>query len=360
MLILHGSGRHNLLGNVATGPVGQTFRVISDIEETLCLPIETGQIEHAEELCNLDAQRSTLQVTVYHLIYKGTQFTLLELVVNLLFEDGMVHHREVMMDVERQVVPQLQLRISPQFIPDEAEQAVRTHTRPDGRSPPGDIVVHLLLIGQHGSSLRVVVTDGSLRQSAVLLIEDVSLRIALWHKRLIDDVGEYQTDILVKFCFIPPYVGTPALAVSEVVESIPCVLLRLILPTVLDSAHSRVMSENDVGSGGTSVRSSRRVWHSASSYEPRRHLRYVFPLGKAHPLSVRSIEDHAVVRIGIRGAIVAIEVHRAGIVAIVRIAETISTAKTACEGSTCFLGKRCKVTLFPLKSNKSKSEFILF
>ena len=49
----------------------------------------------------------------------------------------------------------------------------------------------------------------------------------------------------------------------------------------------------------------------------------------------RSSEREAPVRIGIRGRIVAIEVHRAGIVAIVRIAETISTAKTAREGSTC-------------------------
>ena len=73
----------------------------------------------------------------------------------------------------------------------------------------------------------------------------------------------------------------------------------------------------------------------------------------------RSIEGHAVVRIGIRGRIVAIEVHRAGIVAIVRIAETISTAKTAREGSTCF-EKHCKDTLFLLYSNKSKSEFYIF
>ena len=40
-------------------------------------------------------------------------------------------------------------------------------------------------------------------------------------------------------------------------------------------------------------------------------------------------EDHAVVRTGIRGARVAREVHRAGKVAIIRKAETISTAKTA-------------------------------
>ena len=47
------------------------------------------------------------------------------------------------------------------------------------------------------------------------------------------------------------------------------------------------------------------------------------------PINIRSIEDHAVVRIGIRGRIVTIEVHRASIVTVVGIAQTISAAKTA-------------------------------
>ena len=85
----------------------------------------------------------------------------------------------------------------------------------------------------------MVVADGSLSQLPVLFVEDMSLLIALRLKGLIDDVGEYQTDILIKICFVPADIGTLTLAVRIVVESIPCVLLRLILPTVLDSAHSR-------------------------------------------------------------------------------------------------------------------------
>jgi len=60
----------------------------------------------------------------------------------------------------------------------------------------------------------------------------------------------------------------------------------------------------------------------------------------------RSIEGHAVVRIGRRGRIVAIEVHRAGMVISERIAETISTAKTAREGSTYFLRSDAKLHIF--------------
>ncbi len=73
----------------------------------------------------------------------------------------------------------------------------------------------------------------------------------------------------------------------------------------------------------------------------------------------RSIEGHAVVRIGIRGRIVAIEVHRAGIVAIVRIAETISTAKTAREGSTC-LKSTAKVHFFYYITTCQRANLIFF
>lgn len=56
-------------------------------------------------------------------------------------------------------------------------------------------------------------------------------------------------------------------------------------------------------------------------------FRYVLPIGKAHPLILFGFTvDRAVVRIGIRGRIVTIEVQRAGIVTIVRIAQTNSTA----------------------------------
>ena len=47
--------------------------------------------------------------------------------------------------------------------------------------------------------------------------------------------------------------------------------------------------------------------------------------------------DRAPVRIGIRGGIVAIEHARAGIVAIVSVAQTNSTTNRVAEGSTYFL-----------------------
>ena len=58
-------------------------------------------------------------------------------------------------------------------------------------------------------------------------------------------------------------------------------------------------------------------------YEARCHLSYVRPLGQAHSLKRFSgiVEDRAPVRIGRRDLIVAIEVQRARIVTIVRIAE---------------------------------------
>ena len=229
----------DLLADIVTGPVGHTLRIIGDAEESFCLTVEVCQIKHAEELCNLDTKWSTLQVTVYHLIYKVTQLPFLEFIRNFLFEDGMVHHREIMMDIKGDVVPDIQLWISVQFIPDEAEKGMRSQSRPYCRCSPGDVVIHRLFVWQYGSGLRVVVADGSLSQLPVLFVEDMSLLIALRLKGLIDDVGEYQTDILIKICFVPADIGPLMLAVRIVVESIPCVLLRLILPTVLDSTHCR-------------------------------------------------------------------------------------------------------------------------
>lgn len=71
------------------------------------------------------------------------------------------------------------------------------------------------------------------------------------------------------------------------------------------------------------------------------------------PINKRSIEDHAVVRIGIRGRIVTIEVHRASIVTVVGIAQTISTAKTALRTSALFAGAK---VLQKKRIRKSKSD----
>ena len=67
----------------------------------------------------------------------------------------------------------------------------------------------------------------------------------------------------------------------------------------------------------------------ASGYQSRCHLSICSAKRPGSVLyTVRSIEGHAVVRIGIRGRIVTIEVHRARIVTVVGIAKTISTTKT--------------------------------
>ncbi len=87
-------------------------------------------------------------------------------------------------------------------------------------------------------------------------------------------------------------------------------------------------------------------------------LRYVFPIGKAHPLITYGIvEDRAVVRIGIRGGIVTIEVQRARIVTIVSVAQTNSTTQSADEGSTCFQKSDAKLLCFFVTS-KSKSDYL--
>ena len=229
----------DLLADVMAGPVGHALRVISDIEEPLDLAIEVCQVEHTEELCNLDAQGSALHVTVYHLIDEVTQFAFLEFVRNLLFEDRVVHHREIMMDIQGDIISDVQLWIPIQLVPDEAEEGVCSQPWPYCWCSPGDIVIHLLFVWQDGSGLRMVVADGSLGQLPVLLIVNMGLLIALWHEGLVDDVGEYQTDILIKLCLVLSDVSTSVLAVGEVFEGIPCVLFRLILPTVFDSAHSR-------------------------------------------------------------------------------------------------------------------------
>lgn len=91
-----------------------------------------------------------------------------------------------------------------------------------------------------------MVSNRSFRQPAVFLIEYISLRIALRHEGLVDDVGEYQTDILVKIRLVLTHTGSLMLTSSVFFEGVSDVLLRLILPTVLDSAHSRVMSEKQM------------------------------------------------------------------------------------------------------------------
>jgi hypothetical protein len=68
----------------------------------------------------------------------------------------------------------------------------------------------------------------------------------------------------------------------------------------------------------------------------------------------------AVVRIGIRGTIVAIEVAHAGIVAIVSVAQTNSTTQSAGEGSASFSSeKRCKDTNFYCYQQVKERELLL-
>jgi len=74
-----------------------------------------------------------------------------------------------------------------------------------------------------------------------------------------------------------------------------------------------------------------------TDYEARCHLCYVRPLGQAHSfIFIGFVEERAPVRIGIRGGIVTIEVRRARIVTIVRIAQQLSATETAFRSSTYF------------------------
>ena len=93
-------------------------------------------------------------------------------------------------------------------------------------------------------------------------------------------------------------------------------------------------------------------------YEARCHLSIFSTNGSGSPsccVTLDFVEERAPVRIGITDTIVAIEVQRAGIVAIVSVAQTDRAANGVSEGSTCSYGKSgAKLLHFPVIS-KSKS-----
>ena len=89
-------------------------------------------------------------------------------------------------------------------------------------------------------------------------------------------------------------------------------------------------------------------------------FRYVLPIGKAHPLIHLLHLDRTPVRIGIRGGIVTIEVQRAGIVAVVSVAQTDRAANGVSEGSTCFYRKAVQsyYNFMVSASQRAKQSFI--
>ncbi len=96
------------------------------------------------------------------------------------------------------------------------------------------------------------------------------------------------------------------------------------------------------------------------SYEARCHLNLCSTIGSGSlPYFFGIVEERAPVRIGIRDPIVAIEVQRARIVAIVGIAQQFGTTQTALGSSTYFSKKSgCKVTPF-LSNQQVKERFRL-
>ena len=119
------------------------------------------------------------------------------------------------------------------------------------------------------------------------------------------------------------------------------VLKGFILPVIANSTHNNSgLDVKHCGSAGRICDPFRRVCRSACTYETRRHLSICSSVRKGSPsYTLRITVDRAPVRIGIRGGIVAIEHARAGIVAIVSVAQTNSTTNRVAEGSTYFLIK---------------------
>ena len=83
-----------------------------------------------------------------------------------------------------------------------------------------------------------MVMNRSLGQSPFLLLEDDLFLIALRLKGLINDVIENQTQICVKVFLVIHDVMPLVLAISVFLESILCILQRLVLPVVSDASHT--------------------------------------------------------------------------------------------------------------------------
>ena len=111
---------HTPLCDIPRCPVGHLLWILSDIEEPLYETVEVSEVYHSEELCHLDAQGSTLRIGVYHSVHKSAEFTILELIINLLMQQLVIHQRKIMMDIEGEVEHHLSLRASIKVVPYEA------------------------------------------------------------------------------------------------------------------------------------------------------------------------------------------------------------------------------------------------
>lgn len=69
-------------------------------------------------------------------MHQAPELTILELVINLLMEQLVIHQREIVMDIERKVVIHLSLRAGIQIITDEANQGMCAQLWSNSRSTP--------------------------------------------------------------------------------------------------------------------------------------------------------------------------------------------------------------------------------
>ena len=189
-------------GDIAAPPIGHLLWVIGNLEKTDCLTVEVCKVEHAQQLGNLDAKGYALKIAVDDLVHETTELACLELVINLLLQDGMIHQGKVMMDVLCEIVPHGQLRILIYLIADEAEHGMGTKTRTHSRRTPADVVIDLLLVGQYSGSLGMMVVDRGLAQYPDLLVVDSFRLIARGLKGLFLNVAENGRNMSVQLSLV--------------------------------------------------------------------------------------------------------------------------------------------------------------
>lgn len=72
-IILHCLRRSDTPLDIFGSPIVHLFRIVADIKEPHCQPVEVSKVEHSEDLRHLDAERSPMRITVHHLVEDALQ-----------------------------------------------------------------------------------------------------------------------------------------------------------------------------------------------------------------------------------------------------------------------------------------------
>ena len=163
---------------------------------------------------------------------------------------------------------------------------MRTQTRSDGWRPPCNIVIYLLFVWQNGSSLCHMVYNRRFSKCPMLFLKNMSILVSFWKERLINDVIENDTDIFVQVLIEFSDGSSFVLTIREIRISLSGIFFRLVLPVVANTAHKfGIENKTLMGLLGVSV-------DSPGGYDARPFptslaaiIRYVLPIGKAHPLN---------------------------------------------------------------------------